>query len=130
MDMKNTIMTLQLADKSINKPSDIAEDVLVKVNKFLFLSDFIVMDIKEDDNVPLIMVQPFMKIERMVIDIDNGLMKIGVQKEEVSFNLFEAMKHSKGKGVCFKIDATDKAIIDVRKKVHISAPLELSRREH
>ncbi|MCI75964.1 hypothetical protein A2U01_0097233, partial [Trifolium medium] len=54
-------MTLQLADKSITRPSGMVEDVLVKVDKFMFPIDFVVMDIEEDDDVPLILGRPFMK---------------------------------------------------------------------
>lgn len=43
-DMKQINMTLQLADKSITHPPKIAKDALVKVNSFLFPTDFIVMD--------------------------------------------------------------------------------------
>ncbi|XP_050876054.1 uncharacterized protein LOC127079722 [Lathyrus oleraceus] len=101
LDIKNTMMTLQLADKLVTRPSGIAEDVLVKVDKFLFLIDFVVMDIEEDNHVPLILGHPFMKIARMMIDIDDGLMKVRVQDEEVTFNLFDAMKRSKDKRAYF-----------------------------
>jgi hypothetical protein len=52
LDMKLTRMTLQLADKSVPRPMGIAEDVLVKVDKFVFPVDFMEMDIEEDDDVP------------------------------------------------------------------------------
>lgn len=55
LDMKNTRMNFHLADKSVTKPSDIAEDVLVKLDKFLFPIDFVVMDIEEEEDVPLIL---------------------------------------------------------------------------
>lgn len=61
LDMKTTRMTLLLADKSVTRPSGIAEDVLVKVDKFQFPIDFVVMHIEEDDDVPLILGRPFMK---------------------------------------------------------------------
>lgn len=112
-------MTLQLADKSIIRPFGIAEDVLVKVGKFLFPIDFVVIDIEEDDDVPLILGWPFMKTARMMIDIDDGLIKVCVQDEDVSFNLFEVIKHSIDKGAYFKLDAIDDAIMDVQKQVHI-----------
>lgn len=76
LDMKNTKMILQLSDKSITRPSGIAEDVLVKVDKFLFPIDFTVMDIEDDNDVPLILGRPYMKIARMVIDVYDGLMKV------------------------------------------------------
>lgn len=46
LDLKKTRMTLQLTYKFIKHPSNINEDVLVKVDKFIYLVDFIVMDIK------------------------------------------------------------------------------------
>ncbi|GAU47732.1 hypothetical protein TSUD_386910 [Trifolium subterraneum] len=124
LDITRTRMTLQLANKSIKRPSGIAEDVLVKVDKFMFPIDFMVMDIEEDDDVPLILGRPFMKTARMMIDIDDGVMKVRVQDEEVSFNLWEAMKYSKDKGVCFKMDATYEAILDVQKQLCKPSPLE------
>ncbi|CAJ2654820.1 unnamed protein product [Trifolium pratense] len=124
LDITRTRMTLQLADKSITRPSGMAEDVLVKVDKFIFPIDFVVMDIEEDDDVPLILGRPFMKTARMMIDIDDGVMKVRVQDEEVSFNLWEAMKHPHEKDMCFKLDATEEAILDVRKQAHRPSSLE------
>ncbi|CAJ2659838.1 unnamed protein product [Trifolium pratense] len=124
LDVTRTRMTLQLADKSITRPSGMAEDVLVKVDKFMFPIDFVVMDIEEDDDVPLILGRPFMKTARMMIDIDDGVMKVRVQDEEVSFNLWEAMKHPHEKDMCFKLDATEEAILDVRKQAHQPSSLE------
>jgi hypothetical protein len=100
------------------------EDVLVKVNKFMFSINFVVMDIEEDDDVPLILGRPFMKTVRMMIDIDDRIMKVRVQDEDVIFNLWEAMKHPKDKDVCFKLDATKEAIIVARKQLHKPSPLE------
>lgn len=56
-----------------------------------------------------------MKTARMMIDIDDGLMKVRVQDEEVCFNLFEDMKNSKDTGDYFRIDATGEAIMEVKK---------------
>lgn len=86
-----------MADKSITRPHRVVGDVLVKVDKFLFPIDFIVIDMEEDDDSPLILSRPLMKIARMVIDIDDGLMKVRVQDEELCLNLFESMKHSQDK---------------------------------
>jgi len=47
------------------------EDVLVKVDKFIFPIDFI-MDMKEDEEVPLILGRPFMKTARIIVDVDKG----------------------------------------------------------
>ncbi|XP_058745990.1 uncharacterized protein LOC131618849 [Vicia villosa] len=71
IEMKSTRMTLQLADKSTTSPYGVAQDILVKVDKFLFPVDFVVVDMEEDRDVPLILGRPFMKTARMMIDIDD-----------------------------------------------------------
>lgn len=63
------------------------------MNKFLFPIDFVVLEIEVDDDTPLILGRPFTKTARMIIDVDDGIMKIRVQDEEVSFKLFEAMQN-------------------------------------
>jgi len=48
-------MTLQLADCSITRPFGVAEDVLIKVHQFTFPVDFVIMDIEEDEEIPMIL---------------------------------------------------------------------------
>ena len=50
-ELKPTFMTLQLADRSVKVPRGILEDVLIKVNKFYFPVDFIVLDTEPVQNV-------------------------------------------------------------------------------
>ena len=66
--IKRTRMTLQLADKSFAKPLGMAVDVLVKVDKFVFPTDFVVMDIEDDEALPLLLGRNFMQMARMMID--------------------------------------------------------------
>nr|GEW18957.1 reverse transcriptase domain-containing protein [Tanacetum cinerariifolium] len=54
-ELTPTRMTLELADRSITRPKGVAEDVFVKVGKFHFLTNFIVVDFKADLRVPLIL---------------------------------------------------------------------------
>ena len=103
VEVRPTRMTLQLADRSIKRPYGIVEDLLVKVDKFLFPVDFVVMDIEEDVDVPLILGRPFMKTTKVIIDVDKGKLKVCVENEEVSFNVFEAMKYPKDTKSCFRI---------------------------
>jgi len=77
---------------------------LVKVDKFLFPVDFVVMDIEEDAEVPLILRRPFMKTAKVIIDVDKGKLKVCVIDEEISFNVFEAMKYSNDHKECFRVD--------------------------
>jgi len=115
VDVRPTRMTLQLADRSIKHPYGMVEDLLVKVDKLLFPIDFVVMDIEEDVDVPLILGRPFMKTAKVIIDVDKGNLKVCVENEEVSFNVFEAMKHPNDKKDCFRLDVLDEEYSRVQK---------------
>nr|KYP34652.1 hypothetical protein KK1_044375 [Cajanus cajan] len=124
VDVRPIRMTLQLADRSIKLPHGIVEDMIVKVDKFMFLVDFVVMDMEEDVEVPLILGRPFMKTARVIIDMDEGKLKVRVQDEEVSFNVFEAMKCPKGNKDCFRIDVLDDVYLETQNDFKSSSPLE------
>ncbi|GKB44300.1 putative reverse transcriptase domain-containing protein [Tanacetum coccineum] len=54
-NLAHTRLTIELADRTIKHPRGIAENVLVRIGKFIFLIDFVILDIPEDDDVPLIL---------------------------------------------------------------------------
>ncbi|XP_006596840.1 uncharacterized protein [Glycine max] len=62
LEIMPTRMTLQLADHSITRPYGVIEDVLVQVKHFTFPADFIVMDITEDSEIPLILGRPLLVV--------------------------------------------------------------------
>nr|KYP77135.1 Retrovirus-related Pol polyprotein from transposon 17.6 [Cajanus cajan] len=124
LEVKPTRMTLQLANRSVKYPHGIVEDVLVKVDRLLPPADFVVMDIEEDIDVPLILSRPFMKTARVLIDVDDGKLKVRVNDEEVNFDVFDAMHYPKDKNSCFRVDVIDGLIEDTRKHVSFSTPLE------
>ena len=64
-----TKVTLQLVDSSLKHPRGVIEDVLVRVDKFIFLADFIVLDMEEDKEIPIILGRPFLAIGRAMIDV-------------------------------------------------------------
>ena len=66
---KPTNVSLPLVDRSITYPMGISEDVLVKVDKFIFPIDFIILDIQEDQEVPLKLGRPFLATGRALIDV-------------------------------------------------------------
>ncbi|GJW41608.1 reverse transcriptase domain-containing protein [Tanacetum coccineum] len=70
-----TRMILELADRSTTSPSGIAEDVFVKVGKFHFPADFVVVDYVVDPRVPLILGRPFLRTARALIDVLRKLLK-------------------------------------------------------
>ncbi|GJU84766.1 reverse transcriptase domain-containing protein [Tanacetum coccineum] len=69
LELTPTCMTLELADRSITQPIGIAEDVYLKVEKFKFPADFVVVDFDGDPRVPLILRISFLKTERALIDV-------------------------------------------------------------
>ncbi|GKG38951.1 reverse transcriptase domain-containing protein, partial [Tanacetum coccineum] len=82
-----TCMTLELVDQSISRPIGVAEDVFIKVGKFHFLVDFVVVDFDADPRVPLILGRSFLKIGRALIDVYEGELTLHVGNEAVTFNL-------------------------------------------
>nr|GEX64581.1 reverse transcriptase domain-containing protein [Tanacetum cinerariifolium] len=64
-----TRMTLELANRSITRPKGVVKDVLVKVGKFHFPTDFVVVDFKADPRVPLILGRSFLRTGRALIDV-------------------------------------------------------------
>nr|GFA01131.1 reverse transcriptase domain-containing protein [Tanacetum cinerariifolium] len=70
--LNDTKMILELADRTISKPTGVAENVFVKVGKFYFPADFIVLDFVADPRVPLILGRPFLSTAHALIDIYEG----------------------------------------------------------
>lgn len=71
-------MTLQLANHLITRPYGVVEDVLVKLKQSTFLMDFVIMDIEEDVETPLIMGRPFMLTANCVGDMGKGHLEMSV----------------------------------------------------
>jgi hypothetical protein len=112
-EAKPTTISLQLADRSIKRPKGIVEDVLVKVDKFIFPADFIILDMEEDSNIPLILGRPFLATGRALIDVYDGKMILRMDNEQVIFNMFKAMKHPLTSDTCCQVDALDELVTDV-----------------
>ena len=82
-----TAITLKMADRSMAQPEGVLEDVVVKVGKFIFPVDFVVMKMEEDTRVPLLLGRPFLATEAALIDVQKGELTLRVGNEAVHFNL-------------------------------------------
>ncbi|XP_062103910.1 uncharacterized protein LOC133815032 [Humulus lupulus] len=71
-EARPTTVTLQLADRSMAHPEGKIEDVLVQDDKFIFPTDFIILDYKMDRDVPIILGRPFLATRRTLIDVKKG----------------------------------------------------------
>nr|GFC05796.1 reverse transcriptase domain-containing protein [Tanacetum cinerariifolium] len=67
--LNDTKMVLELTDRTISKPTGVAENVFVKVGKFYFPPDFVILDFVTDPRVPLILGRPFLSIAHALIDV-------------------------------------------------------------
>nr|GEX65235.1 reverse transcriptase domain-containing protein [Tanacetum cinerariifolium] len=93
-ELTPTCMTLELADRSVSKPVDIAKDVSVKVGVFHFPADFVVVDFEPDPRVPLILGRCFLKTGRALIDVYKGELTLRIGNEAITYNLDQILRYS------------------------------------
>ncbi|GJU14588.1 reverse transcriptase domain-containing protein [Tanacetum coccineum] len=89
-----TRMTLELANCSISHPIGIAEDVVVRVDGFTFLADFVVVNFEPDPRVPIILGRPFLRTAKALIDLYEEKLTLRVGKDEL---VYYAEKSEKNK---------------------------------
>nr|GFC52449.1 reverse transcriptase domain-containing protein [Tanacetum cinerariifolium] len=100
--LNDTKMALEHADRTISKPTGVAENAFVKVGKFYFLADFVVLDFVADPRVHLILERPFLSTVYALIDVYEGeiilrhddqslTLKCG-DKPSISYNNFQSLK--------------------------------------
>ncbi|XP_050877384.1 uncharacterized protein LOC127081145 [Lathyrus oleraceus] len=70
--VQDTRMKLQFADHSMKRPYSVLEDVLVKIDKFVFPVDFVILEMLEDEEIPLILGRPFPETGKCMINIKEG----------------------------------------------------------
>ncbi|KAJ9546604.1 hypothetical protein OSB04_019147 [Centaurea solstitialis] len=106
-EVRPTTVTLQLADCSIAYPKGKIEDILVKVDKFIFPADFIILDCEVDKKVPVILGRPFLATGRALIDVHKGELTMRVNDQQVTFNVFNSLKCSGGIEDCSAVSVVD-----------------------
>ena len=91
-ELKPTNITLSLADKSVKIPKGILEDVLVKIDKFYYPKDFVVLDTEpianEPNHVPIIPGRPFMATANAIINCRNGVMQLTFGNMTLELTIF------------------------------------------
>lgn len=92
-EVKLTTIKLQLVDTSYTFSRDEVENVLVKVNKFILLANFVVLDMEEDEDVPIIMGRPFSAIGHSIIDVAARELIARVFNESMVIKVFDASEY-------------------------------------
>ena len=111
---KPTTVMLQMADRSLSHPYGVVEDLLVKVGKFIFPADFIILDMEEDEKIPIIMGRPFLATGRALIDVQKGELMLRVDKEEAVFAVFSPIEIP----ACYRVEVVS----------HMSSKLSLKQK--
>ena len=92
-ELTSTAITLKMADRSMAQPEGVLEDVLIKVGKFIFPVDFVIMKMEEDTQVPLFLGRPFLATRAALIDVKKGELTLRVGNEAVHFNINRSLEH-------------------------------------
>ncbi|GJS65994.1 ribonuclease H-like domain-containing protein [Tanacetum coccineum] len=83
--LSHTRLTIELADRTIKQPRGIAKNVLVRIDKFIFPIDFVILDIPEDNDAPLILGRPFLSTAHSKIDVFKRKITLRVGEEKLVF---------------------------------------------
>lgn len=112
-DLKPTLITLQLAEKSIVKPDRILEDIYVKVDKYIFPVDFVILEMEEDKEVPLILSRPFFATGDAWIAVKDKTVVFNFNGELVVFDVDQATRHPAKKMDCCEMDIMGSCITEI-----------------
>ena len=86
-------LSLQMADRSLTFSKVIIEDVLVKVDKFIFHVDLVVLDMEEDREALIILERLLiLAAGQALIDVKSGELTLRVGEDQVKFNLYKSME--------------------------------------
>ncbi|XP_070018839.1 uncharacterized protein [Nicotiana sylvestris] len=119
-----TSMLLQLADRTVKRPTGILDDVLVQVGKFVFPADFVILDCQVDEEIPLILGRPFLATRRALIDYETGELKVRLNDEEVIFNVQQSMRRPSEYTNCSLMEAVDVILQEDDMTLTVKDPLE------
>ena len=113
-----------MANRSFTFQRWVIKDVLVKVDKFIFPVDFVVLDMEEDGGIPLILGRPFLATEEALIAVRSGNLTLRVNDEDVRFTIYHTMKFPVGGQSCNRISVVDECVKRMVDGVLMDDPLE------
>ncbi|XP_059289837.1 uncharacterized protein LOC132043348, partial [Lycium ferocissimum] len=85
-------MRSQIANRSIKRPVEVEDDVLIRVGKFMLPADFVILDYAVNRDIPIILGRPFLATGRALMDSEKNEVKFRVNDEEVIFQASKGMK--------------------------------------
>ncbi|XP_070025607.1 uncharacterized protein [Nicotiana sylvestris] len=102
-----TSMRLQMADRTMKRTMGIIDDVLVRVDKFILLADFVILDCEVDYEEPIILGRPFLAMRKALVDVEVGELTFRVNEVKVIFHVCKSMRQPNSNEVCSFVDFDD-----------------------
>ncbi|XP_070045731.1 uncharacterized protein [Nicotiana tomentosiformis] len=120
-----TSIRLKMADRTMKMPLGIIDDVLVRVDKFILLADFMILYCKLDYEVPIILGRSFLATGKALVDVEVGELTFRVGDEKVVFRVSKSMRQPNSNEVCSFVDLVAQVIIDdTSAMMNVEDPLE------
>lgn len=100
----------------MRNPRGVIEDVLVKVDQFLFPADFIVLDTElgqtSKQTTPIILGRPFLATANANIHVRAGVMDVSFGNMNVKLNIYNSSRHAQSEEDCFAVNVLDSLVED------------------
>ncbi|GAB2270232.1 hypothetical protein Dimus_038831 [Dionaea muscipula] len=110
-------ISLQLVDRSVKYPLGMLENALIKVENFIIPIDFVVIEMEEDLEVPIILRRPFFATVGVIFDVKNGKLTFEVENEKVKFNLFNSLKYPSVTNHVMSVDVTNESMSEIFREI-------------
>nr|KAJ0203927.1 hypothetical protein LSAT_V11C500237700 [Lactuca sativa] len=94
-ELKTIHMTIHLADKTVIHPKGVCENLLIKVDKLVFPTDYVVLDMEEDPKIPIILGRPFLNTAFSIVDMRESTLTLRVGDDLVTFVTNQEKEHKK-----------------------------------
>ncbi|XP_058784357.1 uncharacterized protein LOC131659141 [Vicia villosa] len=112
-DLRPTKMSVQLADRSVKYLVGVLQNVPVRIGQFYIPTYFIIMDIKEDVNTPIILGRPFLATAGAIIGVKKGKLTFEVDEEKVEFILTQFLQAPAIEDTCYLVDVIDECVREI-----------------
>ncbi|XP_071712821.1 uncharacterized protein [Rutidosis leptorrhynchoides] len=85
-ELTPTKMSIYLADSSFNYPMGIAENIPVKIDRFTFFADLVILEMKENDKIPIILGRPFLRTAAFELQMQTNTYSLGIADDRITLN--------------------------------------------
>ncbi|XP_021982312.1 uncharacterized protein LOC110878308 [Helianthus annuus] len=87
-----TRMSIQLADSLVKYLQGVMENLLANVGEFIFPADFVILDMEEDTEIPLILGRPFLATAWAMVDMSDGRLTLRLGDKEIKFEVRQCVE--------------------------------------